>query len=247
MVVKERFKKVYRHPVLDERLTRERLSWEARCLSRCRRAGGDCPLLLFCDLPRARLYMERIHGVTVRQWLHSGPSPAAVAAVAVLVGRAIANLHTAAGMSHGDLTTSNMMLRGLVHPGVPVSQLEAAAEGRLPLPPAVMDAAEPALLAAAAAASGAHSSIRLALIDFGLAGLQASPEDKGVDLYVCERAITSAHADLEERCGFFAAILAAYYAATADPAAGGSAAAVAAVKVKYEAVRMRGRKRLAFG
>lgn len=45
------------------------------------------------------------------------------------------------------------------------------------------------------------------LIDFGLSYNSKLPEDKGVDLYVLERALTSAHSHLD---GLFDAIMAAY-------------------------------------
>ena len=38
-VVKQRFKKKYRHPVLDDKLTRKRTAQEVRSLLRCRKAG----------------------------------------------------------------------------------------------------------------------------------------------------------------------------------------------------------------
>ena len=38
-VVKERFPKKYRHPVLDQHLTQERFKSEARMLTRCKNAG----------------------------------------------------------------------------------------------------------------------------------------------------------------------------------------------------------------
>lgn len=38
-IVKERFKKRYRHPVLDEKLTHRRTVQEVRSILRCRRAG----------------------------------------------------------------------------------------------------------------------------------------------------------------------------------------------------------------
>ena len=115
-VVKHRFPKVYRHPVLDARLTRERLMSEARALARARAAGVDVPLLYSVDAPGGVLILERIAGPTVKAWLRGRSSAAAsgpfAAAVAAHMGAAIARLH-AAGMSHGDLTTSNLILRGL--------------------------------------------------------------------------------------------------------------------------------------
>jgi hypothetical protein len=98
-------------------------------------------------------------------------------------------------------------------------------------------------------------------IDFGLAEQKATVEDKGVDLYVLERAIVSGHTD-EEAEGFvranththmritypciaytllalqFGCILESYFARVTD---------TVAIRRKFEQVRTRGRKRLAFG
>uniref|UniRef100_A0A8D0B2N9 non-specific serine/threonine protein kinase n=1 Tax=Salvator merianae TaxID=96440 RepID=A0A8D0B2N9_SALMN len=40
-IIKQRFPKQYRHPILQERLSRRRTMQEARSLVRCRRAGED--------------------------------------------------------------------------------------------------------------------------------------------------------------------------------------------------------------
>ena len=84
------------------------------------------------------------------------------------------------------------------------------------------------------------------IIDFGLACASgaATVEDCGVDLYVLERALTSAHA--KDAKALLAAALAAYASTYAALAPGGAADA-RAVAAKFAAVRMRGRKRLAFG
>lgn len=39
-IVKERFQKRYRHPALDDKLSRRRTLQEVRSILRCRRAGG---------------------------------------------------------------------------------------------------------------------------------------------------------------------------------------------------------------
>jgi len=223
-VVKERFRKDYRHPSLDAKLTHERLAWEARCLHRARRCGVDAPLLLFVDGLVHRIYMEAVRGVTVRAYLLAlaedarraarldsreagagggeGHHSAAALLLAGEVGRCIARLHDAAGMVHGDLTSSNMMLRGC-------SEESAAA------PP--------------------QGGFAVVMIDFGLSHFATSPEERAVDLYVLERACGSAHSDMP---GLFEGILAAYLAAAREPRP---------VQAKLEQVRQRGRKRLAFG
>lgn len=77
---------------------------------------------------------------------------------------------------------------------------------------------------------------KLWLIDFGLSDIEAAAEDKGVDLYVLERAILSSHPQTQE---FFEDILCAYRTANN----GGADAVID----KLEEVRLRGRKRTMVG
>jgi tRNA A-37 threonylcarbamoyl transferase component Bud32 len=42
---------------------------EARCLHRAKRSGVDAPLVLFVDALAARIYMERVPGLTVKAYL----------------------------------------------------------------------------------------------------------------------------------------------------------------------------------
>ena len=77
----------------------------------------------------------------------------------------------------------------------------------------------------------------LVLIDFGLGFSEGSAEDKGVDLYVLERAFLSTHPNMEEQ---FAVLLDAYKSTLNK----GERRVVVA---KYEEIRMRGRKRTMVG
>ncbi|KAK4876663.1 hypothetical protein RN001_009169 [Aquatica leii] len=80
-----------------------------------------------------------------------------------------------------------------------------------------------------------YSKLKLVLIDFGLAHIDNSAEDKGVDLYVLERAIISIHDNPEK---IFGLILKAYRKNT-----NGHNNVIA----KLDEVRLRGRKRLVVG
>lgn len=110
-IVKQRFRKRYRHPQLDAKLTSSRLKQEARSLLRARKAGIPAPALYFVEPEAGCLYMERVQGRSLRHLLQAGAldSPA-VARVAAEVGRLLALLHDG-GLVHGDLTTSNMLVR----------------------------------------------------------------------------------------------------------------------------------------
>ncbi|XP_014722502.1 EKC/KEOPS complex subunit TP53RK [Equus asinus] len=196
-VVKHRFPKGYRHPALEARLGRRRTVQEARALLRCRRAGICAPVVFFVDYASNCLYMEDIEGsVTVRDYIQSTmeteKSPESLFSLAKTVGQVLARMHDE-DLIHGDLTTSNMLLKP------PVDQL------------------------------------RVVLIDFGLSFISALPEDKGVDLYVLEKAFLSTHPHTE---AVFEAFLQSYCAASrkARP-----------VLKKLDEVRLRGRKRSMVG
>ncbi|KAL8179446.1 UNVERIFIED_CONTAM: hypothetical protein K2H54_066550 [Gekko kuhli] len=71
-VMKLRFPKRYRHPALEERLSRKRTAQEARSLLRCRRAGISAPVVYFVDYTVNCIYLEDIVGsVTVRDHIIS--------------------------------------------------------------------------------------------------------------------------------------------------------------------------------
>jgi len=70
-VVKQRFKKKYRHPVLDEKLTRSRLLAECRSLMKARILGVQAPTVLFVDKSSASIFMERIEGKSLKEVLKS--------------------------------------------------------------------------------------------------------------------------------------------------------------------------------
>jgi TP53 regulating kinase-like protein len=88
------------------------------------------------------------------------------------VGSAVGRMH-AIGVIHGDLTTSNLMLR-------PRSKEELNGDG----------AAAPRMLDG-----------EIVLIDFGLASQSQADEDRAVDLYVLERAYGSTHPKAESLFG----------------------------------------------
>ncbi|XP_058989520.1 EKC/KEOPS complex subunit TP53RK [Mustela nigripes] len=186
-VVKHRFPKGYRHPALEARLGRRRTVQEARALLRCRRA----------DYASNCLYMEEIEGsVTVRDYIQSTmeteKTPQSLLGLARTVGQVLARMHDE-DLIHGDLTTSNMLLKP------PVEQLN------------------------------------IVLIDFGLSFVSALPEDKGVDLYVLEKAFLSTHPNTET---VFEAFLKSYstFSKKSRP-----------VLKKLDEVRLRGRKRSMVG
>ncbi|KAG0223828.1 TP53 regulating kinase [Actinomortierella wolfii] len=111
-IVKERFAKAYRHPALDKKLTSRRVTQEARCLHRCQKALIDTPTVYMVDLASSLIYMELIEGMSVREYLvtEEGSTEDARTQVAEEIGRALGKMHNI-DVVHGDLTTSNLLMR----------------------------------------------------------------------------------------------------------------------------------------
>ncbi|MEE6510353.1 hypothetical protein FKM82_029993 [Ascaphus truei] len=196
-VVKERFRKAYRHPALEERLSVRRAAQEVRSILRCRRAGIAAPAVFFVDYVSNCIYLEDIEqSTTVRDYILSTQQPvkdvSKLYSLAEKIGHILAQMHDE-DVIHGDLTTSNMLLRS------PFEELN------------------------------------LVVIDFGLSFISALPEDKGVDLYVLEKAFLSTHPNTED---VFKALLRSY---------SGTSKKSGPVIKKLDEVRLRGRKRSMVG
>jgi len=196
-IVKERFSKSYRHPSLDEKLTHRRTSQEVRSMLRCRKAGICTPAVYFVDYTTHCIYMEEIqNSVTARDHVNElletpgEESEKSLQILAEKVGCTLADMHNV-DCIHGDLTTSNMLLK-----------------------------------------TGFENIV---LIDFGLSFISALTEDKGVDLYVLERAFLSTHPNTEQ---LFKVVLENY---------GKKANKADEIIKKLDEVRLRGRKRTMVG
>jgi len=106
-LVKERIKKGYREPALDETLRKTRTKREARLLAEASRVGVATPTVEsedgFC------IRMEWLGERNVKQTLGEMKRDQRMA-VCRMMGEAAAALH-AGGIVHGDLTTSNMIFK----------------------------------------------------------------------------------------------------------------------------------------
>lgn len=154
---KERDLKAYRPKALDERLRRERTRTEARLLQESRKLGVRTPILYDIDLPRHRLILEELPGPTLKALLDESQGELEPVSLAVRAfGIALGRLHQG-GISHGDLTSSNVLF-----PSGPTG------------PPAFLD-----LSMGARPASLEERGIDLHLVEEDLRGLHA----KGAELH----------------------------------------------------------------
>uniref|UniRef100_A0A8C0AM30 non-specific serine/threonine protein kinase n=1 Tax=Buteo japonicus TaxID=224669 RepID=A0A8C0AM30_9AVES len=157
----------------------------------------SAPVVYFVDYVTNSIYLEDIVGaITVQDHINSvqqsGNDTSSLLTLAEKMGELLARMHDE-DLIHGDLTTSNILLRP------PTEKLD------------------------------------LVLIDFGLSFISGLPEDKGVDLYVLEKAFLSTHPDTET---MFKALLKTY-AATSKKSG--------PVIKRLDEVRLRGRKRSMIG
>jgi TP53 regulating kinase-like protein len=106
VLVKERLKKGYRIQELDSEIRKQRTRWEARLLDRAARAGVPVPRVMEVD--ESRIMMEFISGTKVKEALNGLPAAKRIY-ICNYIGKCIAKLHSA-GIIHGDLTTSNMIM-----------------------------------------------------------------------------------------------------------------------------------------
>ncbi len=107
VVIKERIPKEYRIKEIDEKLRLSRTSLETKLISDAKRAGVKTPAIYAVDLGKMRIVMEFIDGPQVKKVLKNPRFKDKK--LCMLIGKYIARLHKA-GIVHGDLTTSNMIL-----------------------------------------------------------------------------------------------------------------------------------------
>lgn len=110
-VIKDRIKKTYRLPKLDEQIRTRRTRSEIKLLQKASRIiNAPKPLVEKKDKKSTKIKMPFIEGKKLSEKLNDFPL-AKQKKVCLQIGKNIAKLHDA-GLIHGDLTTSNMILRG---------------------------------------------------------------------------------------------------------------------------------------
>ncbi|USG99953.1 Kae1-associated kinase Bud32 [Thermococcus argininiproducens] len=110
VIIKHRIPKRYRIREIDEKLRKERTVREARILHRAKQFGVNVPYVYEVDLKEMKIVMEYIEGERLKELLEKIHMEERLK-LCREIGRQVGKLHEA-GIVHGDLTTSNMILRG---------------------------------------------------------------------------------------------------------------------------------------
>lgn len=208
-LIKERFVKHYRHPELDTHLSKERMRAESKAITRCQAAGVNAPNILHMDLNERKIFMKYYaNSITAKLYLNDIVASLCDAAERE---KRIDKLANEIGTCVGKMHAHN-----IIHGDLTTSNI-------------LLDPHEPD-------GNDAFAQYSMIVIDFGLASYSQSSEQKGVDLYVLERALLSTHSGIPN---LFDSILNAYKLAnTANPDE---------TIAKFEEVRARGRKRTMVG
>ncbi|MEM5801775.1 MAG: KEOPS complex kinase/ATPase Bud32 [Candidatus Aenigmatarchaeota archaeon] len=112
VVVKERIKKSYRIKQIDEKLRKLRTRKEAKLLTEARKCNVATPKILDVDEKNHKIIMEFIDGMRIKEFLenYSEKDIKDIKTIFVEIGKSIGKLHSNK-IIHGDITTSNMILR----------------------------------------------------------------------------------------------------------------------------------------
>ena len=108
-LVKERIKKGYRLQQIDIELRKNRTKKEAKLISEARRCGISTPRVISVDEKNNKILMDFIDGKRLKEFLNE-TNDENRKRVAENTGKSVGLLHRH-GIVHGDLTTSNMILK----------------------------------------------------------------------------------------------------------------------------------------
>ncbi|KAJ3436541.1 o-sialoglycoprotein endopeptidase [Anaeramoeba flamelloides] len=227
VIVKQRFKKKYRHPQLDSRLITRRLVQEARSLVKARKCGVLTPILYQVDVFNHSLIMEDLGKSTVmlKHYLNNNQQKQA-APLLKEFGELISKMHNS-DLIHGDLTTSNVMVKKVIRKKEEEKkeiEKEKEKEKEKENENEIETEKEREM-----------EKEKLIMIDFGLSFSSTNSEEKAVDLYVLERAFLSTHPNSKQ---LFDIVLKSYSENSNNKQK---------IMTRLEKVRRRGRKRSMVG
>lgn len=109
VIIKDRIKKNYRIKQIDEKIRKIRTSLEYNLITEARRAGVPTPKIFEINKKNHKIVMEYIEGETIKELLNKSDKKT-LEKISFKIGKLTGKLH-ARGIIHGDLTTSNMILK----------------------------------------------------------------------------------------------------------------------------------------
>ena len=185
-IIKNRIKKSYRIPELDEKLRKQRTKRESSLLERAGKFTNT-PKILKTD--KFHIHMEFLEGDKLSQTLNSYPEKKQLEIMHQL-GEEVAKLHNA-DIIHGDLTTSNTIL---------VENRKKKKENKIEKDSASHDNINSSDKLIKTNNRSAEqetftnkSKFQIFIIDFGLGFISKRIEDKAVDLHLIKQALEAKH------------------------------------------------------
>jgi Kae1-associated kinase Bud32 len=109
VLVKERIKKNYRIEEIDKKLRKERTREEVKLMIEARKIGVLTPKIFHVDYENFKIIMEFVDGQRLKEFFFEAREEE-TEKTSFEVGKIVGKLHSA-GIIHGDLTTSNMILK----------------------------------------------------------------------------------------------------------------------------------------
>jgi len=192
-LVKDRIKKGYRLPLLDEKLRKSRTKKEAKLLEKASFLI-NVPKVFSTD-NKEKITMQFIEGKKLSDWLDKLPEAEQICEE---IGKNTAKLHDA-DIIHGDLTTSNMILvensekPAELKPNKKDINITNNINNKITAEQASKRSLCSREFGETAERSEADKGFKIYFIDFGLGFNSKRVEDKAVDLHLLRQALEAKH------------------------------------------------------
>ena len=181
VIIKDRIPKTYRHPQLDEQIRTRRTRSEAKLLTKAHVLKVNIPKVL--DTNKFTIKIEYIKGDKLSETLNSYQEKKQFKIMQQL-GKQVALLHKN-NIIHGDLTTSNIILK------IPASLGSRRVRDKVAKTQNMRTKSSPSPTFSDYRLP--TTDYRLFLIDFGLGFISTKIEDKAVDLHLIKQALEAKH------------------------------------------------------
>lgn len=227
VIIKDRFRKTYRHEALDKQLRSFRARREAKVLEKLKSLNFLVPKVIELDDKNSKLVLEKIDGRLVKEFICSNEKDKKlIARLGKQIGEKIAFLHLH-DIIHSDLTTSNLVYSEPNKHNKSAKTNNTTTNNNTKTNNNNNKINNPTNL-----------GNNIYFIDFGLSYFSTKIEDKAVDLHLIERAFESKHYRIFKQC--FKAVVEGYlkiYTAAGKKEIGNQ------ILARFELVKERGRNK----